>query len=261
MQELLKLVDENYLLSIKNAEAQIAYYQAGKRSKRTWSKAIRFASILLFGLAGIFPLLRSFTFYTYEVKISDWGYVSIALAGTLLLLDKFFGFSSAWMRYITTEMDIQKLKKDFEAKWKVENIKIPDRENLSADQAVALLQMTRDFVSQIDELVKQETLSWATEFQSNVSELQKMTNSKLETMKPGSIRVVIKEAQLYKDFVIHIDGFEKRKSGTAEMLLDHVSPGPHEITVLCKTKDNLPLSKSTVLEVEANKMSVVEIAM
>ena len=48
-----------------------------------------------------------------------WASVALALAAALVALDRYFGASDAWMRYMTAEMQIARLRQDFEYEWNI----------------------------------------------------------------------------------------------------------------------------------------------
>ena len=259
MYNLREKLDQSYLETITNAYGSADWYKNKLKGQSKWSKRIRFAAIILVGSGGIFPLIKNVS--TYDV--SDWGYIAIALAGILIFLDRFFGFSSAWLRYILTEMDMRQQIKDFENKWKIELVKIDNGQTeLTVDKTIEMLNMLKEFSFKIDELVKQETNSWAAEFQTNIAELQKMANAKLENLQPGSVKVVAKNTDHYKEVSIKVDNVERKIISGGEALIDNVSPGAHEIALAAVNVTTGKLNIVTsVVNVEANKMSVAEITL
>jgi len=48
-----------------------------------------------------------------------WGYILIALGGDLFLFDRYFGFSTSWMRYMTAQMALQRNLEKFQLSWAV----------------------------------------------------------------------------------------------------------------------------------------------
>ncbi|HMH23679.1 MAG TPA: SLATT domain-containing protein [Puia sp.] len=255
--DLQDLVKQKYIEVITGAQSQAKWYSSRRVSIKRWSRGIRFLSILLVGLGGIFPLIRSVSGH----DVTNWGYITIAAAGTLLFVDRFFGFSSAWIRYTTTEMEIYKQVKEFESRWQIESLKGSGGGlALTPDKAVELLTVLKDFSAQIDELVKQETNAWATEFQTNIAELQKLTQAKLDMLKPGSVRIKIGNTAGYTNIGIKIDGIFRKKSPGSETLLDNLSPGPHEISITGDKGGNTQ-TVTAVVETEANKLATLEVVM
>ncbi len=255
-------IQQTYEAIISDAKAQADWYLRNKNENKTMSRSIRFFSILFFGLGGLFPLIGAATDEGDLMHgIADWGYISLALAGILIMLDKFFGFSSGWIRYITTEMEIRKKIKEFEMVWNIDTLGL-DLSNLETEIAKVLLKGMKDFALLIDELVKQETNSWAMEFQSNISELQKAIDSKLETVSPGSIKTVVSNTKDYKNLKIKLDNLGSSDIIGNVFLFKGVSSGHHLITVTgTKGENNEKIELAEVVVVESNKLSAVEITM
>lgn len=259
-----KPLDDAFVKVIVGVNATAQWYADKKSKQSNWSQSIRFLSIILIGLGGIFPLIGKIeSEKTIIVDFTNWGYVTIAAAGTLLFLDRFFGFSSAWIRYVTTELEIRKQIREFEISWQIEMAKIDlCLIELTCDKMVQLLTMLKDFSTVIDELVKQETTNWATEFQNNISELQKMASAKLSELKPGSVKIVMKNAAKYKKITIKVDNIERKIIVGAEALIDNISPGSHTILAegepILAGVNNLITS---VITVEGGKLNTVEMSM
>src|SRR5215217_4835470 len=97
---------------IANADAAADWYLKARRSKRRWARLLRLGAILLTATAGILPMLLQI--WTRPDGIPPfapaWSSVVLALALLLVALDRFFGFSSGWMRYISAEMQLNQAR-------------------------------------------------------------------------------------------------------------------------------------------------------
>ncbi len=257
--ELLNNKAEEVFSSVDGEKGLLTYYMRSRRKQKLGSKWIRGCSVALMGLGGIFPLLSKFENLKY---ISDLGYVCIALAGTALFFDKYFGFSSGWIRSITTSMEIEKQLRAVRFRWSIEMAKLdncdPDQSKLTCDKMVELLTMLKDFVGQVDELTKQETQSWAAEFQSNTAELMKMANQKADEMKPGSVKVTIKNTINATGLNIRLDGGDSLAPNGTEVLFNNISPGSYIVT-LSGELGGVKKSQTAVVTVESGKIAAVEI--
>ena len=84
------------------------WYNLGKRDKQRAAKMLRVVAILATAVAGIFPILTQI--YTTD-GVPDiepaWASVALAVAATCIGLDRFFGFSSGWLRYIEAQTKIR----------------------------------------------------------------------------------------------------------------------------------------------------------
>lgn len=243
---------------MEEAKSASKWYNVNKNVKKRWSKRIRFFSIALFGIGGLFPLINALI-SEWEGKFSvlNLGYISIALAGTLLLFDRFFGLSSGWIRYITTEMEINRRIKEFELKWAIETYE-KDLDGLDPEEAKVFLRLLQDFIGLINELVKTETNAWAAEFQSNMAELQNSINNRINTLIPGSIKVNTKNAKKFKNLKIWMDNLETFDLKGPVHLFREVSTGYHLITVSGENIDSGQFIESAeVAHVEPGKMAEV----
>jgi hypothetical protein len=255
-------IQETYDKTIEKATSASKWYQKSTYSKKKYSKRIRTTSIILFGLGGIIPLINAFILENgEEISILNLGYISVALAGTLLLLDKFFGFSSAWIRYIKAEMEISKKIKEFDLKWKIETYG-KDLNSLPDEEAKELLRMLSDFLMTIEEIVLEETNKWVLEFQSNIAELQKSIDSKVETSTPGSIKVTLTNISNHKNLKIKLDNVGSVDVKRNVYLFQGVSPGHHMITLKGEVIDSdKSVESAEVVLVEAGKLVEVTVSL
>ncbi|MCL6257452.1 SLATT domain-containing protein [Aquiflexum sp. TKW24L] len=256
----MKTLKEIYDKVISKANEASNWYAYSKKNKKKYSKWIRFWSIILFGFGGLIPLINAlFLENDFKFNFLNLGYISIAFAGTLLLLDRFFGFSSGWIRYMTTEMEIQKKIREFELRWEIETFRA-DLVSIPPEEAKELLRMLMDFSVLIDEIVKEETSSWVTEFQSSMAELQKSINNKLETTQPGNIKVNVNQFNNYKNIKIKLDSLAFANMISPIYLYKEVSSGYHLITITGQKLE--PISNfemAEVAKVEAGKLTEVTI--
>lgn len=150
------------------AGAQERWYANARRRNRRWAQALRVASILLGGVAAVIPILAEI--YTTDGKPvipAGWAAIAIAAAVTLVGLDRFFGFSAAWMRFMAAELRITRLRHDFAYAWQSARAatSMPPGDDV-VNEAVKL---AHDFVVGIDDAVAEETGAWIVEFRSTLT--------------------------------------------------------------------------------------------
>jgi len=80
-------------------------------------------AILLTAAAGVFPIAVQIwtTSEGKPVIAPAWASVLVAGAVLFIAIDRFFGFSSAWMRFITAELTIKQARDAFEFDWQAAN--------------------------------------------------------------------------------------------------------------------------------------------
>jgi hypothetical protein len=113
------------------------------------------------------------------------GYLLIGVAAGCVGLDRFFGYSTGWIRYITTAMALEKSLDEFRMEWARNIVKLrggsPNEQQL--DQ---LIQTCEVFSLAIKGQVEEETKAWVTEFQSNLTQLEKDLQAKADEVKTKS---------------------------------------------------------------------------
>jgi hypothetical protein len=144
-----------------------SWYLHEKKAKSRWSRALRVAAILFATAGAGLPFIAA----NNGVVDFEWGYVLLALAAGAVAMDRYFGFSTAWMRYITAEQAIQRRLQELQFYWVSTQIARGDRVP-SAHEVAAELDKLAAAAAAIGEEVRTETMAWAEEFQTNIGELR-----------------------------------------------------------------------------------------
>lgn len=150
------------------ATGTIGWYLAEKRLKARWSRRLRAFAIVLATLGGAVPVVA---LASRHPEYGNWGYLLLALAAGCVAYDRFFGYSSAWLRYVATATVIQADLADFRVGWAARMAVIGDREP-TGDEVTALIGAAREFVARVNEAVRVETDAWRSEFDSRMGELE-----------------------------------------------------------------------------------------
>jgi hypothetical protein len=146
-----------------------AWYIHEKKWKARWSRALRVLAILLATAGAAIPFVAA----NNDDVGFEWGYVLLACAAGAVAMDRFFGFSTAWMRYMTAELAIQQRLQELQFAWASMLITRGDRVPSTHEVAAELERLAAAAAAIADE-VRTETMVWADEFQSNVGELRKI---------------------------------------------------------------------------------------
>jgi len=169
-----------------DAQRQIDWYHAKRKRKASVSTALRFVSILLFVLGGLVPILKatlsSETLKRIGFDFGQTGYLLLAIAAGCVAMDRFFGYSSGWIRYTTTALALEKSLAEFGLEWARYIAKLrggPPNES-ELDQ---LIRTCETFSLSIRAQVEQETRAWVSEFETNLSELDRDLESKADEVK------------------------------------------------------------------------------
>lgn len=154
-----------------HANGVIDWYLNAKRSKSVLAGAYRTGALILGGLAGLLPIFAQmgvgppeesnawWSFLLPLVEQPAWASVFIGLAALLVLLDRFFGCSTAWMRFITTEQQVR--------------------------------QRCKAFMTRVDDPVRAETEKWVGEFQDAIKQVNEIAKSRAAMMETGAVNVIV----------------------------------------------------------------------
>jgi hypothetical protein len=206
-----------HLYVLEEAAKSTAWYWKNKASKALWSRIIRFTVWALAAVGGLLPILAvllkdiftnlSLTKNSHlDLTNGLWASLLLGIAAALLGLDKGFGFSSGWARYVLTATNIRKSLEEFRLDWTVLRAKAGSP--LTAENVAPLIERAKQFRSDVEGLVLQETKDWVTEFQSTMQQMEKDVAAQLSTLKaqvdktiqekeaagkPGFVQLTIKD--------------------------------------------------------------------
>jgi hypothetical protein len=182
------------------AEAAINWYLRAKRPKQRWAMFLRVGSIAFGTIAGIIPILAQISVNkdgTARIQPA-WASVALGIAAALVLLDRFFGFSSAWMRYIGTELNIRQLNQEFQLEWESDKATWLGAEPTS-DQLRSTLGRFKAFVTQVNTIVRQETDAWIQEFQSTLKQIDEAAQAKAAVSELAAINITVTNGDACQD--------------------------------------------------------------
>jgi len=264
------------LQQIRNAvevegQKAIDWYWRQKRWKRIPSQWIQFFALFLTAAAGLVPIILQLVKNTGAAKGFDSGPLAslfVGIAAALLGLDKAFGYSSGWTRYVLTATSMTKLLHEFRMDWIA--LRAAAAVPPTAEQRAAMIQRAKEFVSTIQGMTAQETKDWATEFQSNMAQMEKDLKTQLDSLKAqvdkdardkeaatkaGAIELTVANADKTDGF-----SFDVVCQGQTSKSTDSVSnsrvwtqintvPGQYSISINAKYKGSI-VSTATIVNVQ-----------
>jgi hypothetical protein len=114
-----KSINMIYQYAEAKSTQTINWYLGHKKQKAVCSRVLRFGAIVLTTLGGIAPVVSSIGWLGPRPNeiMGKAGYLLLATAAACVGLDKFFGISSGWMRYISAALSLQKAQSEFRLDW------------------------------------------------------------------------------------------------------------------------------------------------
>jgi len=256
-----------FQVTLKQGDAAIAWYHENIRAKRAGSRILRSIAILLASVGALLPLVvaAASRFAGSEARVKDlvdaqWGYIAFATAAACVAADKFYGFSTGWIRYMKTQLALEGALTDLRYDWVVLASKLSNQQP-TTDQCQLMLQRLKDFVAFVRAQVEQETDAWVLEFQSNLVDLANTVKSRVDAVKPGSLQVTVSNAKEFDGGIKAIlDHADERNVEGAQCLFSAVPPGAHEVLVRAKKADKT-FEIATVVKIGPDSLASLSLAM
>ena len=233
-----KSIVKLYQYAEATANDSIEWYRRKKRPKAWASQVLRFLAIILTTIGGLTPIISALGGSTVQLpqpisnlNVGHLGYLFLGLAAASVAFDRFFGFSSGWMRYITTKMTLEKMLSEFRMDWAMMVAKLGEK-SPTTDQVQLMIQRIKEFLVAINTHVEQETLTWVSEFKTNLAEIEKTASTQRESARPGAIDITVTNGMDTEDgFTVVLDGMEVKRVRGTKYQIGYVPPGPHKIAV------------------------------
>jgi hypothetical protein len=170
-----------------DAENAIKWYYTNKRKNVWYSQALRLGAVILGGIGAVIPFVATTLAVKAPgadtqlemLKINQWGYVFLVAAGTCVAVDKLFGFSSCWLRFVEAAMRLQTLLGKFRVEWYRQMV-LADLGGPTPEAVSKQFDTLLDFTGRIREVIERETGDWITEFRSNLTKLSEDTKAMQE---------------------------------------------------------------------------------
>jgi hypothetical protein len=212
----------------------INWYLVKKRNKSLGARLLRVGAIGFVAAAGAIPLLAEIDWFQVDggpIVEPIWSSLALVLAGTCVGLDHFFGFSTAWMRFLTTEMQIRRALHDYLLDWEGRRATWPDS-GLSPEEVEAGIGQCKAFLSKVNGILAEEMDTWVQEFSAALKTIDEAARARAETMRLGAANLTVTNGDACADgWRLSVDGgVEAVHSGKSAAMRDLV-PGPHGVRV------------------------------
>lgn len=172
--------------AVAHAQSRLEWYDRKAGSKGKLARRLRGWALLLFAIGTLAPILLTLLYQLAKafgngktdqlavvdviakVPLAEVGFVSLGLAGALVVFDQFFDISGTWIRFRQAQARLEVLLADLRFAWA--GLLVSSGGSF-ADRTTALaaVSLLRDFVGQVEQLAETETREWADRFRSRIS--------------------------------------------------------------------------------------------
>ncbi|TXT35600.1 MAG: Uncharacterized protein FD135_4808 [Comamonadaceae bacterium] len=263
------------------SNSMTTWYWASIHTKRHTSLAVRGLAFLGLVLGTTLPIFAAIQKADSDkLFLTQWAVAILAISGLLLVADKAFGWSSGWMRYITTATTMENLSRAFQLEWG--RFLLSKTTPLDTVDANALYELAVKLEQELTKLQAEETTKWCAEFNTGISLLETMvktqreeTDKKLDAIRtsfttqqqaakseeqskrPGAIEITITHKATPQKLFITLDKeFPQEFIGTS-WSRESVAPGLHLLRIQTATDPLVNMER--IIEVAAASIARSEI--
>jgi len=247
-------------------QKELDWYVTSKKRKGLCSRWLRSFAIAFTALGGAVPILNSMGLKQVgSVELSQLGYLFLGIAGALVGFDRYFGFSTSWMRFVTTMIGIEKSREQFRLDWltlcqRLSRIQSGKSDDYAA-ATEAMLARARDFLMETKAATEKETEAWVAEFQTNLSQMEKDLQARLAAGRPGAVDVEVADGlRATGGMELYLDGLKVEDLTGVTGSIGNVPPGLHKITVKGKAEDR-DFTTSKIVNVAASAVATLKLAL
>jgi hypothetical protein len=154
-----------YTIADLYAAREAAWYQKqrgknGWRARATWTGVILFAT-----LAGVVPVVAQMS---NEIEPA-WATLALVTSGFLFAMDRLYGYSASWQRFMEAKLRIDGLRFAFALEWLAARS--------SGMSSESLIQKAHKFVKMVADIELRETREWRRDFSSQLASLHHESQS------------------------------------------------------------------------------------
>lgn len=222
------------------AEEVIRWYLDKKRAKKRGAIWLRVVAIALTAMAAVVPVLVEI----FEPEIvagtgglrpwwasAAWSSVFLVGAAALVLLDRFYGFSSAWMRFLSAEFEIREALHAFQMEWQMARAGW-NRPAPTEQQIQDGLQACRAFLARLDAILRNELEAWMQEFRASLKDIDEAAKARPDAPRGAAANITIENGEQCTDgWKLSIDNGPPRHSSGRTVALNNLLPGMRLVEV------------------------------
>lgn len=219
-----------YLYTVARAKEASDWYFTTRKSRQFGCRALRLGIIGLTAFAALVPLQEGLL----KGKPIDplCSAIALILAGTLLAIDRFYGCTTGWIRYMLTGQQLVHALELFQ--FDCERLKLSWKQaGPTREQAAVFLSQCRSFLSSVHGMVGSETRAWAAEFGEVIRQLDEQVKAAQQAAQRGAIHLTVGNGtQCPEGWSVSVGGLPAERHTGTETTVD-VPPGLHVVTVEC----------------------------
>jgi SMODS and SLOG-associating 2TM effector domain 2 len=246
------------LIEYVSHEAQeiISWYLRKKEKKRLGARGTRLFAVLATAAAAVIPLVAQI--YPRSIQ-PGWASIALVLAAAGIGIDRFFGYSSAWIRYLATEMQIRQALHRFHLAVEAKRAELagttPD-----IDDTQYLLSLCTELLLGLHDAVRDETAAWSSELRAVLREMEDAARLHAQEQRSGEVRLTVTNGdQTTSGWTATVDAGPAETHTGRTATLRNVAPGRRLVQIRGTIAGQQKTARKTVT-VTAGGSTAVELA-
>jgi hypothetical protein len=253
-------------------EETIRWYDRHKNHNKRRAALLRGLAIALAGIASVVPIAVSMFPQAWQpqrwVPIAS---ILAALSAGCVGLDRLFGYSSSWMRYVTALLDLQAQRELLQFNWTRRALEARLGGGTQGDRLAADLNLLYNARLAINQVLKDETLEWVVRFSGALQEFER--SAVAQRASTGELGHILASTQ--GSLKVQIAGFDQLEAHQCELQLGdssieihhgatkafpHLPPGRHVLRLSAR-RDGKRVSTEEVVTIEPGEMATVTVTL
>ncbi|ATB31433.1 SLATT domain-containing protein [Melittangium boletus] len=253
-------------------EETIRWYDWHKNHNKRLASLLRGLAISLAGVASVVPIAVSMLPDSWKperwVPIAS---ILAALGAGCIGMDRLFGYSSSWMRYVTAMLNLQAQRELLQFNWTRRALEARLGGGTKSDRLTADLNLLYNARLSINQVIKEETLEWVVRFSGALQDFEKSAVAQRTSMADFGHSLMARQGSLK----VQIAGFDQLESHQCELQLGdasiethhgatkafpHVAPGQHVLRVSAQ-RDGKRVSSEEIVTILPGETSTVTVTL
>lgn len=237
------------------AQEAIYWYFSRKKWRRHFGRSLRVIAILLVAFAGILPIINEILGKDGIIH-SLWSTLALSVAATLILLDRFYGFTTGWIRFLLAELQISQALETFQLEIEQQKLNWSHAEP-TQEQAQAMLLQIQQFLKQIREIIHGETMQWATEFAEILKQIDEQAKLAAQAERKSMLQITVTNGDQCADgWMLTVGNRSPEKHHGKEGAIE-VPPGLHIVKIFAQI-DSQPVHDEKPVKVNPGEIGTLE---
>ena len=265
-------LEEIYVALERKAQDAMRWYETRQRSKKRGARITRGGAILLGAITTVIPSVIAFlpeklSWWFFEdfsvVRLNPVATIFGVASATTILLDRFYGYSSSWMRYVTTYQEIQSNLDEFRINWRKQLLRLTSNRPPTDEQVLAVYDFFASFLRSVNDSVRNETQGWVTEFKGALTDVDRVVEgqrvsalARNRAVQGGGLNVTVLDYETLdgRRWTLQLDNREpEARVGQPSAAIPQLEPGSYRLRV-GGLRQNKPVGAELVVSVKAGQV-------